>query len=181
MDDKFIRKAIRKKFSSYRQYVVLEEVCVTTGFDNYGVPRRIDMIVCDCFECNNFAIEGIEIKISKNDLMRELKDPEKHEVFFGNIDFYSIAAPTDLLKENKALIPEEWGLLGIDEQGSAKYIRKPKPVTSEFWYEKQRTVRKGFFASCMRNAMKQINSLEDQINDKIETESKEISNETYFI
>lgn len=167
MDDKFIRKAIRKKFSSYRQYVVLEEVCLTTGFDKGLPPRRIDMIVADCFECNGFAIEGIEIKISKSDLMRELKDSEKHEVFFGNIDFYSIAAPTDLLKENKALIPEEWGMLGIDEQGSAKYIRKPKPIASEFWWEEQRTVRKGFFASCMRNAMKEIYSLERQLEKKI--------------
>lgn len=163
MDDKFIRKSIRNKFSSFRQYVVIEEVCCTTGFYNYNTPRRIDVVILDCFESNYFAIEGIEIKISKADLMRELNDPEKHEVFFNDIDFYTIAAPKDLLKENKALIPEKWGLLGINDEGVAKYIRKPQAIDKEFYFS-EKTIKKGFFASCMRNAMREICTLQSQLN-----------------
>ena len=148
MNSDFIRDAIRKKFNNYRQYVVVDEVSVTTGWDGMSIPRRIDMIVIDCFESNHYAIEGIEIKISKSDLMRELKDPEKHEVFFYNIDLYTLAAPADLLKECKSLLPDAWGMLAIYEDGTAKYLRKPKVINFTGFYTDK--ISKGFFASCIR-------------------------------
>ena len=150
-----IRKSIRKKFRDSRRYAVVDEVGVCTGFtETWDSPRRIDMMVLDCFRCNDFYIEGIEIKISKSDLKRELNEPEKHEVFFQSIDGYTIAAPTELLKEMKDLIPKEWGLLGINEATfEARYIRRPDNLTD--WIDRK-TVDRGFFASVVRSVVNQV-------------------------
>lgn len=153
MTDKEIRKVIHKKYNDYRQYAVIDEVCVTTGFYNHSTPRRIDMIVINCFECNGFSIEGIEIKISKSDLKRELNNPQKHEVFFNNIDYYTIAAPVELINETRDIMPEKWGLLGISENGQARYIRKPKLISKGSGYF-EKTINRGFFASVVRGILR---------------------------
>ena len=68
MDHKFIRKAIRKRYNDKREYVIAEEVGLSTGYSR----RRIDMIVIDCYSSNGFKITGIEIKTSLSDLREEL-------------------------------------------------------------------------------------------------------------
>lgn len=155
MTDKDIRKAIREKFKNSREFAVIEEVCATTGLDNnYNVPRRIDMLVINCFESNGFYIEGIEIKISKSDLNRELKDPKKHEVFFEDIDYYTLAIPSEMVDGVKDMIPDNWGLLVIDENGKARYKRKPSLISFHSGYY-HKVVNRGFFASVIRGILRQ--------------------------
>ena len=155
MTDKDIRKAIREKFKNSREFAVIEEVCATTGFDtNYNTPRRIDMLVINCFKSNGFYIEGIEIKISKSDLKRELKDPKKHEVFFEDIDYYTLAIPSEMVDGVKDMIPDNWGLLVIDENGKARYKRKPSIISFRSGYY-DNVVNRGFFASVMRQVLRQ--------------------------
>lgn len=155
MTDKDIRKAIREKFKNSREFAVIEEVCATTGLDNYyNVPRRIDMLVINCFASNGFYIEGIEIKISKSDLKRELMDPKKHEVFFEDIDYYTLAIPGEMVDGVKDMIPDNWGILVIDENGKARYKRKPSLISFHSGYY-HKVVNRGFFASVIRGILRQ--------------------------
>ncbi len=114
-----IRAALRARYSDARRYAVAEEVGITTGYS----PRRLDMIVLDCYESNGFRIDGIEIKVSKADLKRELENPSKHVAFFDVIDYYTLACPAGVADMN--VIPPKWGVLQVNEDGTTRYRRRP--------------------------------------------------------
>ena len=81
---------LTERYSDPQRYACAAEVSPMTG----AWERRIDFLVMWCWASDQFKIEGFEIKISKSDLRRELQDPDKHAVFFNQIDFVerSVAA-----------------------------------------------------------------------------------------
>lgn len=135
-----IRAALRARYSDARRYAVAEEVGITTGYS----PRRLDMIVLDCYESNGFRIDGIEIKVSKADLKRELENPSKHVAFFDVIDYYTLACPAGVADMN--VIPPKWGVLQVNEDGTTRYRRRPIALHDD----KPQDVPRGFFASITR-------------------------------
>lgn len=143
-----IRIALRGKFGDSRQYAVAEEVGLTTGFSH----RRIDMVVVDCFESNHFMIEGIEIKVSKQDLRHELQNPEKHAAFFEHIDCFTLACPKEVIDGMMDVIPKKWGLLIVSEDGYAKYRRKPLALRDDI--TEKSPISRSFVASLIRSIQK---------------------------
>lgn len=141
-----ISKALHSKYSDHRRYAIGEEIGLTTG----GGCRRLDMIVMDCFYSNGFRIDGFEFKISVSDLRRELEDPDKHLKFFDVLDFYSLAAPAEVINPMYDVIPKNWGVLIINEDGTAKYKRKPLPLHDET-ITGNRKIDRGFIASFVRS------------------------------
>lgn len=141
-----MRELLRMKFDDHRRFAVAEEVGNQTGFQK----RRLDMVVVDVYESNGYSVEGIEIKVSKSDLRRELQDSSKHNIFFDDLDYYSLAAPLDVI--DKDLIPKHWGIyaakLGSDGGWYLKTIRKPLSLHDK----KVSTIDRGFFA-CLSRAI----------------------------
>ena len=142
MTAEHIRKALRQRYNDHRRYAVIEEVGLSTG----GGTRRIDMVIFDCYQSNGFRIDGIEIKVSKADLRRELEDPAKHALFFDAIDFYTIACPKEVLSGMIQVIPPKWGIMQVSEDGSTRYIRKPLAQHDRV----EKTIPRGFVASSVR-------------------------------
>lgn len=138
-----IRQALRNRFDDKRNYAIAEEVGLTTGFSN----RRLDMIVVDCYESHKFRIDGFEIKISTSDLKHELITPEKHTVFFEYIDSFTIACPAGIVDPLMGMIPETWGILIVNDDGSTRYKRRPVDLHGD---ETNRDITRGFFASFVR-------------------------------
>lgn len=138
-----VRMALRKKYHDHRRYVVAEEVGVTTG----GACRRIDMIALDCFKSNGFRLDGFEIKVSTSDLRRELEDPNKHNAFFGIIDFFTLAVPQGVVAPVYHVIPKKWGILIVNDDGTTRYRRKPLALEDKI----EKDVPRGFLASLVRN------------------------------
>lgn len=116
---------LETRFKEPRQYTFATEVGNSTGM---AQTRRLDFCVIDHFQSNDFAIEGIEVKISKADLMTEIRNPSKHNIFFDDLNFYSLACPHYILdKEVMELIPPHWGIYVVkDNKLRAK--RKPVPL-----------------------------------------------------
>lgn len=137
-----IRAALRAKYCDHRRYAIAEEVGLTTGFSH----RRLDMMVLDCYASNGFRIDGFEIKVSTSDLRRELEDPEKHIAFFEVIDFYTLAVPPGVVEPLMEAIPQKWGILIVNEDGSTRYKRKPLALEDKV----DKPVPRGFFASIVR-------------------------------
>lgn len=141
-----MRELLRMKFDDHRRYAVAEEVGNTTGYQR----RRLDMVVVDVYESNGYSVEGIEIKVSKSDLRKELQDSSKHNIFFDDLDYYSLAAPLDVI--DKDLIPKHWGIyvakLGEDGGWHLKTIRKPLSLHDK----RIQTIDRGFFA-CLSRAI----------------------------
>lgn len=142
-----VRKALRNRFNDNRKYAVIEEVGLSTG----GGTRRIDMVVFDCYSSDGFRVDGIEIKVSKSDLRRELEDPAKHAVFFGCIDFFTLACPKEVTEGMMNVIPPKWGILQVNEDGSTKYIRRPLAQNDNI----NKTLPRGFVASSIRAVVAQ--------------------------
>ncbi len=136
-----VRTALRSRYSDGRRYAIAEEVGLTTGYSH----RRIDMMVIDCYASNGFRLDGIEIKISKADLKRELEDPEKHVAFFDVIDYYTLACPKGIA--DKALIPPKWGILQVNDDLTTRYVRRPIALHDD----KPKAVPRGFMASLVRS------------------------------
>ena len=135
-----VYRALYNRFSDTRQYAVATEVGLSTG----GSRRRIDMVVVNCYASNDFRIDGIEVKVSKADLRRELEDPDKHVAFFDLIDYYTLACPEGIA--DLSLLPPKWGLLVVSDDGRAYYRRKPLALHDSV----DRTVPRGFFAGYVR-------------------------------
>lgn len=140
-----MRELLRKRFGNHARYAVAEEVGDSTGF----ARRRLDMVVCSCWESDGFCIEGIEIKVSKSDLKHELENPHKHDVFFGDLDFYSLAAPREVINGMSESIPKTWGLYEAYRQKDGELALKcrRRPVSIE---GSRSGVSRNFFASLVR-------------------------------
>lgn len=135
-----VYNAVKQRFSDTRRYAIATEVGLSTG----GSRRRLDVVVVDCYNSNNFRIDGIEIKVSKADLRRELEDPDKHAAFFEYIDYYTLACPQGIA--DLKVIPPKWGVLTCYEDGTARYMRRPLALHDA----PNRTITRGFFAGYVR-------------------------------
>lgn len=140
-----VRGLLRKRFDSSR-YSVMEEVGNATGSMQ---TRRLDMVVVSVWPSDGYTIEGIEVKVSKSDLKHELENPQKHNVFFGDIDFFSLAAPREVI--TMSLIPEKWGVYEVYEDGKGELKLKCKRRPIALSDEPKKGVSLPFFGSIVRN------------------------------
>lgn len=139
-----IYRLLAQKYLSTREWAIAGEVQRTTGWSD----RRYDFVAMNCFASNGYRIEVVEIKVSKPDLRRELEEPEKHNVVFENIDYYSLAAPADII--DMAIIPPKWGVYAVKD---GKLITKRKPLALHD--EADRRITRSFAASFLRAAISQ--------------------------
>ena len=151
---------LAQRYSSTREWAIAGEVQRTTGWSD----RRYDFVAMNCFASNNYKIEVVEIKISKSDLRKELEEPEKHNVIFEDIDYYSLAAPAEII--DMSIIPPKWGVYAVK---NGKLITKRKPLALHD--EADRTIKRSFAASFLRAAISQNiekKTLSDELQKKFD-------------
>lgn len=130
------------------QYAYAGEVCDQTGWAN----RRLDFVAVACWPSDGFKVNAFEIKISKSDLRRELEHPEKHNIFFEDIDTYSLAAPDYVI--DMSVIPKKWGVYAVVmENGKFVLKCKRKPLALHDDKNGEATMRKKFAVSLIRACM----------------------------
>ena len=138
---------LAERYSDSQRYACAAEVSPRTG----AWERRIDFLAMWCWQSDMYKIEGFEIKVSKSDLRRELQDPDKHAVFFEEIDFYWLAAPSDVIGD-MSLLPPKWGVMkvvrGNDGKLSLEVARKPCCLHDD--KINARPISKNFMASVFR-------------------------------
>ena len=135
---------LRERYSNAGEWVCASEVQRTTGRSD----RRYDFVAMNCWKSNSYKIEVVEIKVSKSDLRRELEEPEKHNVMFDDIDYYSLAAPDKII--DMSIIPPKWGVYAVVD-GKLVVRRKPLALHDE----PRTTLSRAFAASFMRAASAQ--------------------------
>lgn len=89
-----------------RAYVVLEEVAPGTG---WMARRWADVLVLSIWPSNGLTLDGFEVKASREDLKRELTDPDKHQATARYCDTWSLLAWDEAVMKGLD-IPAEWGL-----------------------------------------------------------------------
>ena len=87
-------------------YITLEEVRDATGFDGH---RTADAIAISLYRSRGKAIWGFEMKVSRNDWLKELKQPEKAESIMRYCNYWGLVVPDkNIVKDGE--LPESWGM-----------------------------------------------------------------------
>lgn len=111
------------------QHAVFFEVPVNP--DSTG--RRIDALAIALWRSKAFALTGFEVKVSRSDWLRELKDPSKSDALFKYCDYFYVVAPQvdgkDIIKPEE--IPENWGYKLATPKGLRSIKKAPRLSPAE--------------------------------------------------
>lgn len=135
-----LRDALRKRYSM-PEWVLMEEVRDAAGFES---SRSADGIAMSMWPSRGLEINGFEIKASRSDWLRELKNPAKAEAIAAYCDRWWIVALKDLVKIEE--LPAGWGLMELQANGSLKEVKRAparenvKPITRTFMAAMMRRV-----------------------------------------
>jgi hypothetical protein len=115
--------------SDYHTYKALTEFAVRTGTSRNA--RRIDVAVFEDLTnsvdrgSHDITVHGIEIKVSKSDLLHDTKMAE----YTDFCNYFWIAVPIELVAEVEAYAMDNWGILVFDK-GKMKCHRKAKTLNA---------------------------------------------------
>jgi len=113
-----LREALRKRYAM-PEWVLMEEVRDAAGFES---NRSADGIAMSMWPSRGLEINGFEIKASRSDWLRELKDPAKAESIAAYCDRWWIVAVPNIVKLEE--LPVGWGLLELKPNGSLTETKK---------------------------------------------------------
>jgi hypothetical protein len=116
-----LRARLRRKFPA-NEYAMLYEVRDGAGF---SASRSADAVMVGLWPSRGCMIEGMEIKVSRTDWLRELKKPEKAEAFVPYCDkWWVVAGHADVVKLSE--LPPTWGLMVPSGKGLTVAREAPK-------------------------------------------------------
>lgn len=126
-----VRQALKARFAA-PAWAVLEEVGNATGF---RTKRHIDMIAVSLWPSRGLELHGVEIKSSRQDVMRELSNPAKAEAIQVYCHRWWLAvSDKSLVKPGE--LPPTWGLLVLRGKkmvcAQEAPALKPKPLDMPF-------------------------------------------------
>ena len=150
--ERFCIEALREHFPA-PAYAVLDHVRSHTGYG--GRERTIDAIVMGLWPSRGIELWGIEIKSSRSDWQRELRDPAKAERLFAEFDRFFLLTG-DLKVAALDEIPEPWGWMAIGPKGRI-VTKKAAPLNSAAAATSGR-----FLASLMRKVTEDIEAHQRQ-------------------
>jgi hypothetical protein len=127
------------------EWAFMEEVAPATG----GGTRYADAIAVNLWRSRGHAIHGFEVKVSRSDWLRELKQPDKAEPLFRYCDYWFLVAEKDIVKPGE--LPDSWG--HMERRGNSLHIVKPAPK------QEAQPLTRAFFASLMRRGHEQLEAL----------------------
>lgn len=115
------------------EQVLITEARRAAGFT--GNSNRCDLLAIGTWESRGLQLVGHEIKVSRADWAKELKQPDKAEWIWRHCHQWYLAVPSPHSKiVHAGELPAAWGLLEIDPAGRVKVIdrapvnRDPVPV-----------------------------------------------------
>lgn len=92
-----------------RRYAVASQVRSHAGFD---ARRTADFVAMDLWPSMGLTLHGHEIKVSRGDWLRELKDPSKAAEFIPWMNCWWVVASSERIVRPGEL-PDDWGLMAM--------------------------------------------------------------------
>ena len=114
--DQAVRELYRKG-----GYTVLSQVRNGTGFER--APRTADVLAISTWPSRGLFAEGIEIKVSKSDLVKELSMPQKAHEIARYCKHWWLAVSEGLVDET-VMVPPTWGVIEVNDKLKAKVTRR---------------------------------------------------------
>jgi hypothetical protein len=113
------------------------------GFD---ATRTIDALAMSLWPSRGLELHGHEIKVSRSDWLREMKDPAKAEAFARLVDRWWLVVGGDSIVKDGEL-PPTWGLMVASGRGLRVKVQAPLlPRTDAEWMPRT------FLAALLRSA-----------------------------
>jgi hypothetical protein len=142
--------------------ILLYEVRDSTGFDS---SRSADAMSISLYRTRGREVNGFEIKHSRSDWLRELKDPAKAEEIGKYCDYFYLLTPDDTVAKVDEL-PIPWGWM-VPKGQRFKVMKKaqkmdPRPIDRHILCSLLYTLR----AKCYTDINKQI---EEQVSEKLKS------------
>jgi hypothetical protein len=118
---KELETLLRAKYSG-TEYALFFNVADGTGT---GAGRWADAIAINLWPSRGLELEGFELKVSRGDWQRELKNPAKAEAVCRYCDRWSVvAADQSIVRDGE--LPPTWGLLVPRGTGLGVVVKAPK-------------------------------------------------------
>jgi len=92
-------------------WAVVKELKPSVGFA--GENRRLDLFAIECAPSKGMPKHAVEIKVSRADWLREVKQPLKRRMGMAISNYFWIAAPAGIV--NPEELPHHIGLLEIPD------------------------------------------------------------------
>lgn len=105
-----------------RQWAFFENVPNGTG---YSQKRTADAVAMNLWPSGGLALHGFELKVSRGDWLRELRQPEKASEVKRYCDFWWLVASSDDVAKNDSM-PEGWGLMVVRNGNLVVEVDAPK-------------------------------------------------------
>lgn len=128
-----LMNAMRQKYC-LPEWVLFENVANSTGFGGKGYA---DAVAMNTYPSRGLLVHGFELKVSRGDWLRELRQPAKAETLFEFCDhWWLVAGDRALVKDGE--LPAPWGLIAPNPRGEGLAIivqapkLEPKPLTRGF-------------------------------------------------
>ena len=120
IDTPALEQLVRARYPRDK-YALFFDVPDAVGVSSH---RRIDAIAIGCWKTSGREIEGFELKVSRSDWLRELKQVDKADPFVARCDrFWLVTADTSIAKLEE--IPACWGWLAVTKGA----LRVQRPAT----------------------------------------------------
>lgn len=119
---------------------LFEQVGNATG---WACKRHADVIAMGLWKSRGTWLEGVEIKVSRVDWLKELKQPDKADPIAKFCDFWWLAVSDETIVQAGEL-PERWGLLVL-KGGVLKCVKQAPKLEAE-------PLDRGFVAALLRRA-----------------------------
>lgn len=133
--------ALSQRFAS-PAYVFMQGVRNSTGYS--GEVREADALAFSVWPSRGLELHGFEVKCSRNDWLRELKDPAKAEKIAKWCDRWWLVAPQGVLSGASEL-PSAWGFIEVIDGKTLRTV-KEAPL------QEHEPFTRGFIASLVRRA-----------------------------
>ena len=143
-----LMEALRKQWP-HPDYAFISEFRGGTG---WAVESRVDAIAMDLWPSRGLELIGFEVKTSRADWLKELKQPEKADPLKQFCDkWYLVTDDSEIVNTWKNEIPEDWGYMHLESH--TKYTTNP---TFKLYKEapklNPKPIDRHFLASLMRLA-----------------------------
>lgn len=153
-----LREALRQRYGA-PAWAFMEEVRDSTGFT--GAGRSADAVAMSLWPSRGLDIHGFEIKCSRSDWLKELRDPKKARAIMRYCDFWWVVAGRDDLVD-PAELPSTWGLI-VPKNNRLQTVTKAPRLEPE-------PLDRGFVAALVRRAYEQ--TVDHAELDKARTEGR---------
>ena len=153
-----IKKALYYKYTEPEWFIGFE-VGNSTGAE---LRRHADAVAINTYPSKKFEVRGFEIKVSKQDLQRELDNGLKADEIARYCNYWFLVTPKGLTKGMQ--IPEPWGIIEYDGD-KLRQIKKAEYFNN--------TPDMGFMIAFMRGCERVARRFDDEYRDMVEESVKE--------